>query len=124
MSWDIIIFNSPDKVDELEELNADDLNPIDFNSVFEEHFKTIEKDDNHREIIGEDFTIDFFVDDKPSTNFMVSLYGEKAIYELIYLAKKNGWQIFDTGYGEMLDLDDPSNNGYDDFQNYLKTLNK
>ena len=122
MSWDIVIFNSPDKVDDLEEINTDELISIDFNSVFEKHFKQIKKDDLHREIIGQDFTIDYFVDNEPSTNFMMSLYGEKAIYELIYLAKQNGWQIFDTGNGEILDLDDPSTNGYSGFQNYLKNI--
>lgn len=121
MSWDIIIFNSPDKVDDLDEI-SDDLDPIDFNSVFEKHFKTIQKDDKHREIIGDNFTIGYFVDDKPTTNFMLSLYGENAMYEMIYLAKKNGWQIFDTGNGEMVDLDDPANNGYEDFQSYLKNV--
>jgi hypothetical protein len=43
---------------------------------------------------------------------------------MVYLAKKFGWQIFDTGNGQMVDLDDPSKNGYDDFQNYLKQVIK
>lgn len=122
MSWDVIIFNSPDKVDDLDEINTDELEPIDFGQVFEKYFKQVKKDGNHCEVSGDDFTINFFVDDAPSTNFMVSLYGENAIYAIAHLAKTNSWQVFDTGLGEMLDIDDPSNNGYDDFQDYLKTV--
>lgn len=122
MSWDVIIFNSPDKVDDLDEINADDLEPIDFGQVFDNYFKQIKKDGNHREASGDDFTITYFADDEPATNFMVNLYGENAIYAIAHLAKTNNWQVFDTGLGEMLDIDDPSNNGYDDFQDYLKSV--
>jgi hypothetical protein len=51
---------------------------------------------------------------------MVNLYGENAIYAIAHLARTIGWQVFDTGLGEMLDLDDLSKNGYDNFQNYLR----
>lgn len=122
MSWDVIIFNSADKVDDLDEINSDELEPINFGQVFEKYFKHIKIDGNHREAAGDDFTINYFVDDASSTNFMVSLYGENAIYAIAHLAKTNGWQVFDTGLGEMLDIDDPAKNGYDDFQDYLKTI--
>lgn len=124
MSWDIVLFNSPDKVDSVEDIDMDSLQTIDFNSVLENYFKTIKKDDNHREISRNNFTIDYFIDEEPSKHFMLSLYGENAIYEMIYLAKQNGWQIFDTGNGEMLDLEEPENNGYNDFQNYLNNISK
>lgn len=38
---------------------------------------------------------------------MISLYGESGLFELIELAKMYGWQIFETGLGEMIDLDNP-----------------
>ena len=39
----------------------------------------------------------------------LSLYGENGLFELIELAKKYGWKIFDTGLGEMIDLDNWQN---------------
>ena len=30
---------------------------------------------------------------------------------MIEIAKENGWQIYDTGSGEMIDLDNPARNG-------------
>ena len=53
---------------------------------------------------------------------MLSLYGENGLFVLIGLAKKQNWQIFDTGIGEMLDLESPSKNGYENFQTYLKQI--
>jgi hypothetical protein len=120
MSWDIALFNTSDKIEDFEQFVADNREAIDFNTIFEKHFLTIKNDGKHREIVGKDFSIDYFIDDGPVTNKMLSLYGENGLYELVYLAKKFGWQIFDTGNGQMLDLDDPSKNGYKDFQNYLK----
>lgn len=122
MSWDIIIFNSPNKIEDFEQFDADNLLPISFDYIFENHFARITKDDNHREINGTDFSIEYFIDDEPVTNKMLSLYGENGLYEIVYLAKKFGWQIFDTGNGEMINIDDPSANGYQDFQNYLKQI--
>lgn len=122
MSWDIVIFNSPSKIEDFENFNNNKLEPIIFNDFFEKHFSAIKKDGEHREIIGNDFSIEYFSDDEPVTNIMLSLYGENGLYEMVYLAKKFGWQIFDTGNGQMLDLDDPSKNGYADYQNYLKHI--
>ena len=55
---------------------------------------------------------------------LLNLYGENSIYELIRISKEYGWQIFDTGNGQMLDLDHPEKNGYRDFQNYLQHVLK
>lgn len=124
MSWDVVLFNTSDKIEDFEKFDSDKITPIDFNAVFEKHFSTIKRDGNHREIVGKDFSIDYFIDEEPVTNKILSLYGENGLYELVYLAKKFGWQIFDTGNEQMLDLDDPSKNGYADFQSYLKHVLK
>jgi hypothetical protein len=50
---------------------------------------------------------------------MLQLHGKIAIYPVIALCKKNNWQLFDTGAGVMLNLDDPAQNGYSNFQHYL-----
>ena len=65
------------------------------------------------------------MDTEPVSNKVFSLYGENGIYELVALAQKHGWFLFDTGKEQMIDLDNPSNNGYSAFQDYLKfILNK
>ena len=124
MSWDIVLFNSKQKINSIEELDESQLEPTDFGSVFENHFKEIIKNDNHREIKGKDFAIDYFADDEKVSNKALSLYGENGLYEMVMLARKNNWQIFDTGLGQMLDLQNPSNNGFVNFQRYLNQVLK
>ena len=119
MSWDIVLFNSRQKIESPEEVDETQLEPTDFCSVFENHFDEIVKDDNHRAIKGKDFAIDYFKDDEPMSNIMMSLYGEYGLFELVVLARKHNWQIFDTGLGQMIDLENPSINGYENFQNYF-----
>jgi ABC-type Fe2+-enterobactin transport system substrate-binding protein len=53
---------------------------------------------------------------------LINLYGEDAIYPIINLAIKNHWQIFDTGLGEMINLENPAKNGYENFQVYLNQV--
>jgi hypothetical protein len=124
MSWDIVLFNSKQKIESPEDVDEEQLIPTDFCSVFETHFDEIVKDDNHREIKGNDFAIDYFIDDEPVSNKMLSLYGENGLYELVALARKHHWQIFDTGLGQMIDLKNPAINGYENFQSYLKHVLK
>src|SRR5262245_8436463 len=111
MSWDIVLFNSRQKINSIDELDEIQLEPTDFCSVFEKHFDTIVNDDNHRTIEGKDFTIQYFIDKENVSNKLLSLYGESGLYELVVLAKKYNWQIFDTGLGQMIDLENPTNNG-------------
>lgn len=122
MSWDIVLFNSRQKIESPAEVDETQLEPTDFCSVFENHFAEIVKDDNHREIKGKDFAIDYFIDDEPVSNKMMSLYGEYGLFELVVLARKHNWQIFDTALGQMIDLENPSINGYENFQSYLKYI--
>ena len=124
MRWDIVLFNSIQNIKSIEDMEETMLEQTDFCSILEKHFKEIIKDDNHREIKGIDFTIHYFFDDEKVSNKMLSLYGEKGLYELIILAREHKWQIFDTGLDQMIDLENPSNNGYESFQNYLKQLLK
>ncbi|WP_316789635.1 hypothetical protein [Pedobacter frigoris] len=124
MSWDIVLFNSRQKIESIEELDEFQLEPTDFCSLLENHFGNIKKDDNHRSIIGEEYAIDYFIDDEEASHKILNLYGEHALFELIVLAKKHGWQIFDAGMGGMVDLDNPSENGYENFQDYLSQILK
>lgn len=55
---------------------------------------------------------------------MLSLYGENGLYELIALAKKHNWQIYDSGIGEMIDLDNPEKNGFENHKKYVEQILK
>jgi hypothetical protein len=111
MSWDIVLFNSRQKIAFVEEVDDTQLEPTDFCAEFESHFTEIIKDDDHREIKGKDFAIDYFVDEDKVSNKMVSLYSKNGLFELVELARKHNWQKFDTGNGQMIDLENPANNG-------------
>jgi len=124
MSWDIVLFNSKQKIKVISELDENQLEPTDFDGILENSFDRIKKDDNHREIIGIDFTIDFFVHNEPVSNTMLSLYGENGLYALIEIAKKHSWQIFDSGIGEMIDLENPEKNGFENHRKYVEQILK
>ena len=122
MSWDIVLFNSKQKIESVADLDENKLEPTDFSGVLESSFEQIKTKDHHREIIGTDFTIDFFADSEPSSNFMLSLYGENGLYALIELAKKHHWQLYDSGIDEMIDLDNPENNGFKNHRKYVEQV--
>lgn len=124
MSWDIVLFNSKQKIESVAELDENQLEPTDFSGILENSFDRIKKDDNHREIIGTDFTIDFYVHNEIVSNTMLSLYGENGLYELIELAKKHNWQIYDSGIGEMIDLENPEKNGFENHRKYVEQILK
>jgi hypothetical protein len=122
MSWDIVLFNSKQKINTVAELDENQLVPTDFSRILENSFDQIKKDKNHIEIIGTDFTIDFYTDKKHSSNFMLQLYGENGIYELIELSKKHNWQIYDSGIDGMIDLESPEKNGFDNHRKYVEQI--
>src|SRR4030095_14625212 len=101
MSWDIVLFNSKQKIKSVEEIDEDQLEPTDFCNALENSFDKVVKHDNHREIQGKDFAIGYFTDEELVSNKILNLYGESGLYEMVVLAKKNNWQIFDTGLGQM-----------------------
>ena len=122
MSWDIVLFSSKQKLVSLENLEEDLLKPIDFDKVLKSKFENIKKSENHNEIIGKDFSIDFFDDEELVSNKMLSLYGENGLFELIKIAKVENWQIFDSGIDKILNLEKPEENEYENFKNYLKYI--
>jgi len=124
MSWDIVLFNSKEKIKSVAELDETQLEPTDFSGILETSFDRINKKESHREIVGNDFTIDFFSDDENSSNFMLSLYGENGLFELIELAKKHNWQIYDSGIDGMIDLENPEKNGFDNHRKYVEQMLK
>lgn len=122
MSWDIILFSSRQTINSVEELDEEQLEPTDFCSVLESHFKNIEKEENYRRIIGQGFEIEYFTDTENVSNKILKLYGEQGLYEIIKLSRQNSWQIFDTELGKMINLENPEKNGYNNFRNYLNQI--
>lgn len=124
MSWDIVLFNSKQKIESVAELDESQLESTDFSGILESSFERINKKENHREIVGTNFTIDFFADSEDSSNFMLSLYGENAMFALIELAKEHNWQIYDTGIDGMVDLENPEKNGFHNHRKYVEQILK
>ena len=122
MSWDIVLFSSEQNLVSLENLKEDLLKPIDFDKVLKSKFVNIKKSENHNEIIGKDFSVEFFDDEELVSNKMLSVYGENGLFELIRIAKEENWQIYDSGIDKMLNLEKPEENGYENFRQYLKNI--
>ena len=120
MSWDVVLFNSNQEIKSVADLDENDLVPTEFDSALENHFKQMIKEENRREIKGSDFSIDYYVNGEDVSNKMLSIYGQNGIYALIEFAKKHNYQLYDSGFDGMLDLEKPEKNGYGDFQKYLK----
>jgi hypothetical protein len=124
MSWDIVLFNTQQKIGSMEEIDEGRFLPTDFAVVLDQHFNVKIVDDMSRQVSGVDFSFTYYVQAEPSGNTLINLYGENALYAIIDVAKQQGWQIFDTGNGEMIDLDNPEKNGYNDFQKYLQHVRR
>ena len=122
MSWDIVIFNSKQKITSIEEMDEELLVAIDFDKILQDFFLNIEVNGEHRSIKGADFSVEYFINNEPVSNKLFNLYGEHALFELIRISKTYNWQIFDMGMGEMINIDDPAKNGFHNFQNYLNQL--
>lgn len=122
MSWDIVLFNSKQKIKSVAELDETQLEPTDFIGILENSFDRINKKETQLELVGTDFTIDYFTDSEDSSNFMLSLYDENGIYALIELAKKHKWQIYDSGIDGMVDLENPEKNGFENHRKYVEQI--
>ena len=124
MSWDVVLFNSKQIIKSVMEIDESQLLPTNFSEILEKSFKDIIVTENHREIKGKDFSIDYFQDNEKVSNKMISLYGENGLFELIELAKKYKWQIFDTSLEEMIDLENPHKNGFENHKKYVEQIMK
>ncbi|PXY47000.1 hypothetical protein [Flavobacterium hydrophilum] len=120
MSWDVVLFNSAQKISSIEEADESMFIETDFCEVLDTCFAAGDRDFS---TVNKEYSIEYYKDDERVSNKMVSLYGENALYELVIVAKKHGWQIFDTSLNAMIDLEYPANNGYENFQHYLKKIN-
>lgn len=124
MSWDIVLFSSKETIKLIGEIDENKLVPIDFSQILEKSFPKVVKDGSHRCIEGKDFSIDFFIEEELVSNKMLSLYGENGLYEIVKVAKKYNWQIFDTALDEMIDLENPAKNGFKAHSTYVNQIMK
>ncbi|MDO5977974.1 hypothetical protein [Flavivirga spongiicola] len=122
MSWSIVLFNSNERIPSDLDFEENILKPILFSDILERSFSEIKSDENHREIKGPDFSINFFIDDEPTGTKMLNLYGENGLFELIELAKKYKWQVYDTSLNEFIDLENPKNNGFENHKRYAEQI--
>jgi hypothetical protein len=128
MSWDVVVFKLSRKVNRVEEIDETILIDIGTNTVFkkiiEKNFHDVVWDVDWGKIERKDYSIEFSLGDSDGhfSNTIFHLYGENAIYEIVELCKKNNWQAYDTGLGQMLDLDDPKKNGYENHQKYVRQI--
>jgi len=119
MSWDIVLFSSSEKIISIEDLDEEKLLPIDFDKVLLENCTT-KNIEHQKNDVNDD--INFYFDNESSSNKMISLYSEEALFKIIELAKLHNWQIFDTSLNEMLDLENPAKNGYINYKHYVKKI--
>ncbi|WP_405604202.1 hypothetical protein [Polaribacter sp. Asnod1-A03] len=122
MSWAIVLFNSNEKIPSDLDFDENILKPIMFSTILEKSFVEIISDENHREIKGSDYSIDFFIDKEPTGTKMLNLYGENGLFELIELAKKHKWKVYDTSLDSFIDLDNPKNNGFENHKKYVEQI--
>ena len=122
MSWDVVLFYSTETITDPGDLDETKLLPTDFATALKDHFGEVIESGGAWEVRREGYSLVFYEPEEAESNTMLNLYGEPALYELILLAKQRGWQIFDTGSGEMLDLDRPDRNGYAGFERYRQRV--
>ncbi len=127
MSWEVLVFKLNREINsgsEIDETTIDDIGSV--ASVLEKlhsHFPDLELFDygkiieNMGKIKRENFLIEFFISKSTETNNFLSfhLYGKQSIYPIVELCTRNGWCIFDTTLGEILNLEEPEKNGYEQF---------
>jgi hypothetical protein len=126
MSWDIVVFKLNKNVGSVEEINENVLVefPVnDFKKALIAHFSEVELDGSRAFITDDDYELECFIPEGETfSNTIFKLYGEQAVYALVDFCRKEDWQAYDTGLGEMLNLSHSDKNGYISFQTYLAQI--
>jgi len=132
MSWDVVIFNLNKKVSSIEEINEDILIPIatnkEFHSLLTENFPDIRWNGDCGIIERNNIYIELYLGDDNEVSFSNIIFflrsSEESVFPVIDLCKKYGWQLFDTALDQMINLDNPEINGYDNYKKYLDQIMK
>lgn len=89
MSWDVVLFNSIEKITDIESLDDSKLIPFNFEQAFENYFTEIKKANDAWQVNRNGFTIVHYPSNEAVTNCLINLYGENAIYAIAHLAQIN-----------------------------------
>jgi hypothetical protein len=124
MSWDVMIFNTrgkqPPPIAEFKESDCEPLGPA---AVIRQQLSQllpgIDWSDTTWGIYdGDGFSIEFNAgEDDPIGDMMLHVRGGgDAIAAIVTFARPLGWSAFDCSEGEFLDLENPSQAGWEGFQ--------
>jgi hypothetical protein len=126
MSWDVMIFNlrakTPPPLEQLQESDFDPLGPaVDVRQRISALLTGVDWSDPTWGIYeGDGFSIEFSVgNDDPIAHMCLHVRGGgDAIAAIIRFARPLGWSALDCSASEFLDLDNPSQAGWEGFQAY------
>jgi hypothetical protein len=132
MSWDVMVFNmrgkSPPSLEQLQESDYEPLGPA---AVVRQHISAllpgIDWSDPAWGIYeGDGFSIEFNVGkDDPIDNMMLHVRGGgDAISAITKFVRLPGWSALDCSTSEFLDLENPSQAGWEGFQAFRDNIIK
>jgi len=110
----IFLINCQDYVKTYEDIDYEDLEPIDFGKILQNRFrKYIKIENGHMDIITPDCWVYCGTSSQQLTvSKQIDIYGEPMIYEFIDLAKENDWKIFAPIINGLIDLNFPEKYSY------------
>lgn len=125
MSWDVMVLNYGGKLSPDEMLDADPVGPLgpaaQVRRRIAKHLPGIDWSEPAWGVFeGDGFTIEFNSgSDDPIDSMMLHVRGGgDAIAALLKFAKPNGWSLLDCSTSEFLDLENPSAEGWEGFQDF------
>lgn len=126
MSWDVMIFNTRgDKTPPIEQFQESDYEPLGPAAIvrrrLSELLPGIDWSDATWGIFeGNGFSIEFNVgNDDPIDNMMLHIRGGgDAVAAIVTFARPLGWSALDCSTSVFLDLDNPSQAGWEGFQSF------
>lgn len=126
MSWDLMIFNTrgkrPPPIEDFEETDFEPLGPAAVvRQKLSELLPGIDwSDPTWGTYRGDGFSIEFNVgEDDPIDDIGLRVVGGgDAVAAIVTFARPLGWSALDESTGEFLDLENPSQAGWDGFQAY------
>ena len=132
MSWDVMIFNTQGKTPaSMEEFDDSSCKPLGIAADVRErvlnYLPGIDWSDPTWGILeGDGFSIEFNVGSgDPVENMMLHVRGGgDAIATIIKFVRPMGWSALDCSTSEFLDLDNPSQSGWEEFQAFRDRVMK
>jgi hypothetical protein len=125
MSWDVVVFNVRGKTPSLEQFEQSDCEPLGPAAEVHQRISALLpgvdwSDPTWGIYEGDGFSIEFNVGkDDPIESMMLHVRGGgDAIAAITRFARPQGWSALDCSTGEFLDLENPSQAGWEGFQAY------